>query len=205
MFDIKRRNVAGRKINIQKVVALLLFVSLLPTILTTGSVQFWLVLKIGWFWFVLITSIAVIICIKRWRYKLIFGLLIPVFLGCMYHQQGLVEGNVESIDQGNKVIAYRKATLGETNYFGTVYEKKFFGTILVKQYAFKFINYDRNDQYYTVNWVYAEAKANRFWTNKYKTVLNYEIVMQLEKVYNDSVSHYVSGVRAAGDNIDYVN
>lgn len=29
--------------------------------------------------------------------------------------------------------------------------------------------------------------------------------MQLEKVYNGSVSHYVSGVRAARDKIDYVN
>ncbi len=76
----------------------------------------------------------------------------------LYQKQGLVQSNVSTVNQENKVMTYRTATLGETSYFGTVYDKKLFGVMVLKQYDFKFVDYDRVAHERTAKWVYEEVR-----------------------------------------------
>ncbi|MCT0014600.1 hypothetical protein EFL59_07915 [Weissella confusa] len=154
----KRRNTATRKIDVRKFIAILLLALFAPTVITNGTLQFWLVLKLGWFWFGILTGIAVLIYIRPIFYKIVFSVFFLVVMMFLYQMQGLVQGNVSTVDQENKVMTYRTATLGETNYFGTVYDKKLFGLMVLKQYDFKFVDHDRVAHKRTAKWVYEEVK-----------------------------------------------
>lgn len=153
----KRRNTATRKIDVRKFIAILFLALFAPTVVTNGSLQFWIVLKLGWVWFGILTGIAVLIYIRPIYYKVVFSVLFLVFMMFLYQKQGPVQGNVARVDQGNKVLTYRTATLGETSYFGTAYDKKLFGLMGLKQYDFKFVDYERVDHERTAKWVYEKA------------------------------------------------
>ncbi len=156
----KRRNTATRKINVRKFIAILFLVLFAPTVITDGTLQFWLVLKLGWFWFGILTGIAVLICIRPLFYKIVFSIFFLVVMMFLYQKQGLVQSNVSTVNQENKVMTYRTATLGETSYFGTVYDKKLFGVMVLKQYDFKFVDHDRVLHERTAQWVYEEVRRH---------------------------------------------